>query len=803
VEFDTVRQSSPSIGQFEWHTIPSEFRPAADPGIFDNRSPALKDYWLTLRKHLGLVIAALITSVFVTFLIVFTMTPIYTAEATILIEPNDPQVLDIKQVISDTFDQDSDDYFKTQYELLKSRRLAAEVVRQENLATDPMFAGEQARAAARTGLVTGLLGTFRSEFAGPAAPSSNTAEIRIDADETLPGVPSSLVSAYLSRLQVKPEPGTRLVKVSYSSPSPVLSARLANAHAAAFIHRGLELHSEANEEAQRFLQAKLTELRERVENSETALNAYRRDKGILPLGDKQDLVIQRLDQLSRDLMSAESARISLEAQQKLIHKGEFDSLPSVANSILIQQLKSSLSQLESEYVSLSARFNAGYPRLDELQAQADETRRHLGEEVSKAVEASRSAYAAAVAKEKTLRERVEQQKALAFGEKDSGVQAAILAREVDTNKQLYDSVLQRMKETGVAAQVRASNVFIVDRAEPPHSPAKPRRRLDLLLSVLVGLAAGVGLPFFLESLDDTLSNPEKVERYLRLPNLALVPDFTRLNGAGLPPAVSSIFLKKTRRKARQVADGSQTHHRDLVVGEGRLSGVAEAYRTLRSALLLSRAGEPPRATLITSAINSEGKTVTAANLAASFAQMHLSVLVVDADLRRPRCHRIFNLQNDVGLTEILTGMADISAVIAKTTMPQLDLLKAGSQPPNPSELLGSRKMRETLDSLRSRYEFIVIDSAPIMLVSDALTLSTIVDGTLVVVNSSQTAKNLVRMACARLEFVGAKILGVALNLVDITGPEYYYKDYYYSYRHHAYYQDEPDNRVQNGLVSSQ
>jgi capsular exopolysaccharide synthesis family protein len=353
-----------------------------------------------------------------------------------------------------------------------------------------------------------------------------------------------------------------------------------------------------------------------------------------------------------------------------------------------------------------------------------------------------------------------------------------------------------MKETGVVAQVRASNIMIVDRAEPPHHPSKPRRRLDLLVSVIIGLAGGLGLPFLLESLDNTLSNPEKVERYLHLPNLTLIPDFTKVNRLGYVRTVPTMLSNELSKKPREITARDDTQHNDLVVGEGRLSMTAEGYRTLRSAILLSRAGEPPRATLVTSSINSEGKTVTTVNLAASLAQMDLRVLIIDADLRRPRCHRIFKMKNDIGLTEVLTGMSDPDSVIVETATPQLAFLKAGSHPPNPSELLGSQKMRETLNYLRSKYEFVVIDSPPIMLVSDALSLSTIVDGTLVVVNSAKTAKNFVRMTCSRLDFVGAKILGVALNMVDIAGPEYYYKDYYYSYRNHSYYTNEAETRDQ-------
>jgi GumC protein len=327
-----VRQPSPYIRQWAPPPNGAELHPAIDPAIFDHHAPSIKDYWLTVRKHFGVLVAVLIASVFITTLVVFTITPIYTAQVTILIEPNEPNVLDIKQVLTESLFH-NDDYFKTEYELLKSRTLAAEVIRQQDLATNPIFTGARSNSSSQ-GLISGWLNRIWSHFKSSSATAASSKNANSAADDASLGVPSGLVSAYLGALQVKPEPGTRLVNLSFSSPDPQFSARLANAHAETFIHRGLELRSEANEEAQRFLQEKLVELKERVERSEEALNAYRRDKGILPLNGKEDLVVQRLDGLSSDLMRAESNRINLEAQQRLIEKGQFESLPSVAGSSL-------------------------------------------------------------------------------------------------------------------------------------------------------------------------------------------------------------------------------------------------------------------------------------------------------------------------------------------------------------------------------------------------------------------------------------------------------------------------------------
>jgi capsular exopolysaccharide synthesis family protein len=329
---------------------------------------------------------------------------------------------------------------------------------------------------------------------------------------------------------------------------------------------------------------------------------------------------------------------------------------------------------------------------------------------------------------------------------------------------------------GVAAELRASNVSVIEKAESPLSPSKPRKTLSLILSAVVGLMGGVGVAFFLEYLDNTLKTPEEVERYLGLPNLAVVPDFTRLHNRNHDAAPR----KQGETEGRSLVQKSQ----ELVLAHHPLSVVTESYRAFRTGILLSRAGEPPRTILFTSGTRAEGKTATTVNTAVIFAQMGVKVLVIDADLRRPRCHKVLGITNGPGLTELLTGQYDPHHLIKPTAMDNFFFLRSGAVPPNPAELVGSRKMQETLARLQESYDYILIDSPPVMPVSDAVLLSTMVDGVVMVVDSQETPKYVVKEACVRLGYAQAKILGMVLNRLDIHRGDYaYYYRHYYSYYH--------------------
>lgn len=737
----------------------------------------LRDCWRVIKKHRRLITFFLPGVMLTTVAVLFTMSPFYTANTTILIERHDPQVVDIKQVLSEPLGPDEHDYYKTQYEILRSRSLAAEVIREQGLEKNGLFTGEGQKG------VVGTLLADATAWLKQLVPSSSKSSA-----ENLLGAQSMLVDRYINDiLKVEPINGTRLAKISFSTLDPNLSARLANAHTEVYIRRGLKLRSEASREARKFLEEKLVELKERVENSEAALNSYRRDKGIIALDDKENIVVERLADLNKKLTEAEVERITLEAQVHLIRRRDYHSLPAVIGSSLISTLKEQLTRLQGEYASLSAQFKPGYPRLAQVKANLQEVQHRLQQEIQKIVAGIESVFLAAETKEKDLRAKTEQQKAAALELKDASVNYAILAREAETNRQLYDSVLGRIKEISVTAELPNSNVFVIDSAQPPVLPSSPKMKLNLLLSALVGLLGGLGLAFLLEHLDKTFKTPEEAERYLSLPNLGLVPDFLIFNRRSLarPALALDRGVQRKRDRVSGFALGSPpVNSRERRVVSFHPSGlIGEAYRTLRTAILLSHAGEPPRTVLFTSATHGEGKTATAVNSAITFAQMGVRVLLIDADLRRPSCHKILGLARGVGVAELLSGQIELARAIQSTSVDHLFFISSGSTAPNPTELVGSQKMRETLLLARQHYDYILVDSPPVMAVSDAVLLSTMADGVVLVIGGRDTPRNVVKQACSRLRYARAKILGMVLNRVDARKqgyPDYYYPSDSYS-----------------------
>jgi len=592
---------------------------------------------------------------------------------------------------------------------------------------------------------------------GGKSPEVNSALL-----EVAPG----LIDAYIDRLEITPVQGTRLVKIAFSTPDPELAARVANMHAKAYLEQGIELRSHAHDEARHFLQEKLAELKARVEKSEAALNHYRQDRGIVSLDNRDSIVVDRLADLNKRLTEAEADRIGLEAQTRLIHKNEYNALPAVIDNRLIQMLKIELTRLEGERANLATNVQSSDPVLGQFQARVEQTKRRLQQEIQHTVAGIKSAYAAAKQKEDELRAKMEQQKTLALGLNDAAVNYAILAREVDTNRQLYDSVLSHFKEMEVTAALRASNVSVIDQAVPPVKPVRPRKALSLLLSAVLGLTGGVGLAFIVEHWNNTLRTSQEVERYLRLPNLGIIPDF--VSGArrsSLPSQPASPGAQPLDDSAAQAG---------FVLAHDPFSITTEAYRMLRTTILVAQAETPPKTLLFTSGMHGEGKTVTAVNTAAVLAQMGVRVLVIDADLRCSACHTVLGIENRAGLAEVLAGRWVPSDVIRPTVSESLFVLSSGSVPINPAELVGSKQMRAVLASLQEQYDYILIDSPPVMLASDAMLLSTMVDGVVLVANAQRTPKQVVREARTRLTCARAKILGVVLNQLNIRNREYAY-----------------------------
>jgi len=750
--------------------------------VDDDETPVFWEYWRILRKRRWLIAACAVAGVLGAGLFAFTRTPLYTAKSTIMIEREPARVVNMQDAARDPGAPDwTNSYENTQYEILRRPAFAAKTIREAGLESDPVLNAPKNEVKGLIGTVLDNASTWIKRAMADIYPTTPEKEkVKSTFNFELLGTDPGLVGRYVAMLNVQPVRNTRLFEIDFTTPDPGLSARLANAHAESYMRYGVDLRSQANEAAIVFLQEKLLELKERVETSEAALNSYRRQKGIITLDDKGNLVVDRLVDLNERLTEAEANRIALESEVQTIRKGKYHDLPRVRQSAIISALKSKLGELEAEYVNMAGEFKPGYSPLDNLKLKVDEVRKRMSREVQSEVNAIKSAYQVAKNNERQLRQKMEQQKKAALNLKDAAVKYAILAREVDTNKQLYDSVLERMKEMSVAAQVQQSNASIVEKALIPGGPSYPKKTLILMLGLFFGIGGGVGLAFFLDHIDTTIKTPDDVERYLNLPSLGVVPDFVKLKGKSngyLPAGVNNHSLQNW--------NGNQRIASELVVSHHPRSVVAESYRTLRTAILLSRAGAPPRTVLFTSASRGEGKTATAINTSVIFAQMGYRVMVVDADMRRPRSHKVLSMENERGLAEVLTGHCGAAEVTLQTSEDNLYFLSSGAEPPNPSELLSSKKMKQLLTELEEEFDCVVIDSPPVMPVSDPVLLSTMVDGVVIVVDSQNTPKQLVRDVRSRLKKAHAKVLGVVLNRVDLRNGDYasYYKHYYSAYEH--------------------
>jgi polysaccharide biosynthesis transport protein len=771
-----VREPSP---YFIRRTGASEQRGDADAAAFSfDREEGLDllEYWETVRRHMRLVAVVFLGALVVAAVHLSMQVPLYTAQTTILIGPEEPGIVEPGSVVRAGQTTLEPDYFTTQCDILKSRSLAARVIRSQGLEHSPALTRPEGKpnialmvwnAAAR---ISPFASSHDARGHSSTAPAAREPAIPGDSDNV--EVDSPLINAYLGRLVIKPVENTSLVTISFTSTDPKISAAVANAHAAEYIRQGIEIRSQGNREAERFLRQKLVGLKEQLEKSEIALNDYRRAKGIVPglmsLNGKDAVVVNRLEELSRDLTQAQVGRIGLEAQVQLIRQKKYNELPAVMGNTLIQGLEGQINDLYGQQASLADQFKPDYPPLAQLQAKLSETRERLNQEIGHVVQGIEAAYQEALERERKLEAETDSQRTLTLSINDAAVQYAILQRDVDTNRQLYDSVLKAMKDVGVLAETQTSNISVIDRAEPPDFPSSPRPLRTMTLAAVLGLVGGIGLAFVLEYLDNSLKTPQEAERYLGLPALAAVPNF-----ASQPTAYTQKRLPGSSERAEK------SLYQELAKPRGYGSSLLEAYRHFRTALLLSRPGAPPKAMLITSALAREGKTVTAVNTAVMFAQLGSRVLLIDADLRRPRCHQFFSLDNRVGLTEVLAGGGNPEDFVRPTCLQHLFVLGSGSTPPNPTELLGSRKMRETLRLLEERFDYIVIDSPPVMPVSDALLLSTFVDGVALVTDGSRTPRQQVRAACSRLQYARAKLLGIVLNKAQFPRSYYhYYEDYY-------------------------
>ncbi len=698
--------------------------PAGLPGDDDID---LKAYWRALLTHRWVVLGATGLGVLVALILTLLATPIFRARTTLQINRDTVNVVRVRG-FQPVESLNAQTFYQTQYDLLKSHSLARRVVVAMDLPHDAAF-----QRLLRPSPVGRLLGLLHGS--GASKPGAD-AVIRRDAD------------ALLHMLSVQPVLNSKLVAISIDTPDPRLSARIANAYADQFIRSNLDRRMAASGYAKQYLEQRLQQLKLRLQDSDTQLVAFAQKHDIVNIGNQQSLVGQQLEALNIALAKAEQARYEAEAQWRQIQAAPADQVAQVLGDPVIQKLQQGYAEDSAKYQDQLRIYKPAFPAMLQLRAQLDEMRKQIAGRTAVLRAAVQGAYAQAEARQALLQHRVDQLRQQVLDLEQRSIRYNILKREVDTNRQLYEAILQRYKEIGVAGGVGINNISVVDRAEPPMVRYRPRLKLNLAIGLLLGLFAGIAAALVLDHLDDTVHIATDAEQKLGLAVLGIIP----LARAGTPEQA----LQDPR------------------------SALAEAYRSARTALQFATADGVPRSLLITSTRPGEGKSTTALALAQSFAQMGRRVLLVDADMRNPAQHNLGAVDNSRGLSNVLAGaLAWREAVVGGENGPAL--LACGPLPPNPAELLAGPRLATLLAEAQAEYDLVILDSPPVLGLADAPVLGHCVAGTLLVIEAGGARIDHIRDALKRLRAARARVVGAAITKLDARHGAYGYGYNSYDY----------------------
>ncbi len=730
----------------------AEIQTVTDPGVVEvapEEFRHLHDYIQVILKRRWVVLTCLLVVFSTVAIATLKMKPIYQGKVLVEVNPEQPNVLNFQEILQiSTLDVES--YRETQYRVLSSRTLAERVVQGLQLYRNPEFYRSK-----------GLLG-LSAKDPEQLPPSSDSPPPGTTADYY-----RNSIDYFIESIGVSPVRRSNLVEITFHSEDPKLAARVANQLANDYIEQNLQVKWDETIKASNWLQVQISGLKTKLEKDEDALQRYAQANSILFVEERKNLTNERMTQLQVEYTKAQAERFLKESQHSLVQAGMVQDLPGFSSNRLIQDLSLNLALLEREYMDLTSTVKPDYPKAVALKKQIDSMRSALEREKLALSQNIVDEYKSAVANEKSLAQALELQKQDVNVIAEKSIQYNILKREVDTTRQLYDGLLQRLKEAQVSAGLKASNIRIVDTAEVPEDPVRPRKILNLALGLILGLGLGVGLAFFQEYLDSTIKTPDQIERLLRLPTLGVLPSFVR-NLAGRSGDADSLSIA-TAKQAGKLAPAVQT-----------TPAFKEAFRSLRTSILLS-ANPVPKVLLVTSALPGEGKTTTTVNLGATLASLGNKVVVVDCDMRRPACHRSTGVPNKPGFVQCLAGHVTLAeAVLPVPGVPDLSVIPCGPIPPNPAELLSSPVTLEMLRKLREQFDYVLIDSPPLLSVADSRILATATDAVVIVVRAMSTPFDAVRRAKTFLYGAGARILGVALNDVDVRRDGYAY-NYYYRY----------------------
>ncbi|MBB5348086.1 polysaccharide biosynthesis tyrosine autokinase [Desulfoprunum benzoelyticum] len=715
----------------------------------------LRDYLDMLIRRKTAVLSVLAAVFLLTALYTFLATPLFKAQGMVRASSQNQSITTFENV--ENTNLRTLEFQQTQVNLLQSNQLANRVIAKLDLTTNPVFNPAAATEGEKQSpsLLAGLTGFVRAD-----QQQEDLSVLEEDARNQV--LAQNLLSAFKNRLSVTPVRNSELIEVSFVTPDPALTAAITNAAMDEFIQMHMDTGLEASRTAGQFLDKQIRAAQIKLEESELELNEFGRKIGIVSLNPDHNLVIKQLEEVNNSLAKASSDRIAKEAMFKQNQQLDEKSLEQIVNNTLINDLKSQYSTLEAEYRDLGVTFKPGYPKMQQLKAKMDEIAARIDKEKQQIIDSIRNNYETALKTEQYLQASAEEQKQKALELEEKATQYKILEREVETNKSIYQSLLQRSKEIEATVGAAVTNIQIVDRATTPLYPYKPQVAKNLLLGLILGLFLGIGAAFTLEFFDNTVKNPDELADRFHIPVLGLVPYDKEADGDDRKMALR--FYSDPR------------------------SPVAEALRTTMTSVRLSAADNPPRTILLTSILPDAGKSSMAVNAAFSYLADEESCLIIDVDLRKPSLHKIFQTSRKTkGLSSVLSGIADLDEVITQTDYPGLDLITSGPLPPSsPAELLSSKRMRELLATVAGRYDRIILDGPPYQGFAEILVLSHMVDGVILLVVEGVTPREGIRHFRKAIATVGGRLLGAIINksgrrkgFGSYGGYKYYTYDYKY------------------------
>lgn len=710
----------------------------------------VREYWSILRRRRGVVALCVATVTLATLVGSFLATPRYRATATLQIERQNPDILNVRDVASIDYSWAAyADFYQTQYRILSSDAVARRTVARLALLSDPRF---DAGSSSRPGLWARLRAILPGSSHAPAQEPEAIAAARL-----------------VGALEIAPIRNSHLVQVSWSSPDPELAQRVANGVVEAYIGFNIESAYTTSDQASEFLVDRIAALKRDIATLEEQLQHYGESKKIVSVDDSTNITLKALSDIASRRTEAQTRLAEKEAAYRAARDTPSSALPQVLASELIARLKEEHASLEAQYSEKAKLFKDDWPGMQQLRSKLEQTQARLDletEEIGRNVRRSAEAdYRKAADEVHALSALLGDQEHEAQNLKRDAVEFKSLQADVQKKRETLAALMTRQNEMALSTRLKdldatSSNIRVVDRARTPSAPYTPNKKLNLVLALVAGLGLGIAGALFLDYLDNTIAAPDEIERLARLPVLAVVPHHGQ---------TASALGRARRANAPELAETV-----DLVAHRDRSAATSEAYRELRTALLLSNPGHPPRQIMVTSAIPEEGKSSTAMNLAVVLAQAGRRVLLVDADLRRPRLHRAFGLPEGRGLSTGLSGLeTDPLALVVPTPVERLDVLVSGPIPPNPSELLDAPTFVETgRRLLAAGYDHIVYDSPPVLAVSDPVIVASAVEATVLVARAGRTPRESLKRAAEKFAQAGVKPIGVVLNDLDTRHPSY-------------------------------